>query len=188
MKSWKKLLLCIAISVLITTFIGMSIGIVRNNILIYRLTQSAYKDDFEKQILENARYEEFNKQYNVIDMVNGFISATYSTFAAELVGIYILSIGIGIALGLIIYLIFVEKKRGLEAIIAFFVCSIISLILVKLADSISYTTGGSGTSYEWYQVLVVYAITFIILYIVNLMHQKHISKKLNQELKQSKNI
>lgn len=37
MKNWKKLLLCIYVSVAITTFIAMTVGIVRNYIFIHSL-------------------------------------------------------------------------------------------------------------------------------------------------------
>ena len=66
MKNWKRLLLCIVISIVFTTFIGTSVIIVRNFILSHEISQKMEDGSLENNIIENANYREIEKENNII--------------------------------------------------------------------------------------------------------------------------
>ena len=206
MKSLKKLLLCIIISVLITNFIAIGITITcvlfDNTMVQIELCNRFSKDKVEKdQIIEYYRQQE--RIMNEIKEENldlyGEDYPIYGMFSAALpligidpiISMYIMSIVIGLVIGIVVYLIFIEDKKGLEAIISFVICFIITVLLYYLLQVLSDILNNSTTGvipyfefkpFEWHQLIIGYAVTFIGMYFINLIHQKRVTNKLNKEL------
>lgn len=197
MKSIKKLLLCIVISILIANFIIMGVTIVdiifdhpTSTVEIFKNNSDdeeliGYYKGFEEQMLKIK--ESDPKQYNADFPIYGmFASILPLTVLGPMVSMYILSIVVGIIVGIMIYLIFIENKKGMEAVIAFTICFIITLLLYRGLIAISELTSNliynQYDEFEWYELFVGYAIAFAVLYVVNLIYQKRIANKLNKEL------
>lgn len=208
MKSWKQLILCIVISVLATTFIGtvyfMIVSALESPSVALtigaKLDPQGFKEEFGTETIEEAltmiyrntqerlenTQEDFfnnnNENYPADYPVGGMlIDGLQLNVVTALFTIFILSIGIGITLGVVIYIIFIENKKGIDAIIAFFICLVLSCFLFKGAEMLAETIYG-GYDFSWYNNIIIYVVTFILLYLINLIHQKKIANKLNREL------
>ena len=197
MKSLKKILLCIIVSILIANFIIMGVTIVD---MIFEHPTSRveiFKDKIDQKQLIEFYKENENKMLQVKESDPEYYSddfPIYGMFATILpltilgpmVSMYILSIVVGIIVGIIVYLIFIENKKGKEVVIAFTTCFILTLLLYKGLIAISELTSNliytQYEEFEWYQLFLGYAITFAVLYVVNLIYQKIITHKLNKEL------
>ncbi len=197
MKSLKKLLLCIIVSILIANFIIMGVTIVdiifehpTSSIQIFRDNKDneeliGYYKGFEEQMIKIK--ESDPKQYTADFPIFGMFATTMPlTVLGPMLSMYILSIVVGIIVGIIVYLIFIENKKGMEAVIAFTICFYITLLLYRGLMAISELTSNliynQYDEFEWYQLFVGYAITFAVLYVVNMIYQKATTKKLNKEL------
>lgn len=202
MKNLKKLLLCIIISVLATNFIVMGITITyvfNDNFMVQvGLNNMFSKNKVEdEQIIEYYREQErlmnevkesnpgkYRENYPIYGM---FSTALPLVKMKPILSMYILSIITGLVLGIVIYLIFVENKKGLEAIISFVVCFLITVLLYYGLQMISNIIASEilymqFEPFEWYQLFIGYAVVFAGLYLVNLIYQKRVAKKLNKEL------
>lgn len=201
MKSLKKLFLCILVSILIANFIIMGATIIAitfdhptSSIEIFKskISENQLKEqykEFENKMIQvkESNPEQYDADFPIYGM---FATILPLTVLGPMVSMYILSIIVGIVVGLMVYLIFIENKKGKQAIIAFTICFGITILLYKCLMVISELTSNliytQYEEYEWYQLFVGYVITFVVLYIGNMIYQKRITKKLNKKLEHTK--
>ena len=197
MKSLKRLLLCIIVSILIANFLIMGITIVYMIFEHPTSTVEIFKDKIDKKELiefykenENKMLQEkesYPEQYSADFPIYGmFATILPLTVLGPMLSMYILSIVIGIIVGIMVYLIFIENKKGKEVVISFTICFILTLLVYKGLIAISDLTSNliytQYDEFEWYQLFIGYAITFAVLYVVNMIYQRATTKKLNKEL------
>lgn len=239
MKNYKKVLLCITVSVAITTFVAMITNIIINRFFIkpYLINSQEMKDysynmanntimelknQKESKIIYNNKDDEWElptsnhnsnttKQDNIYN--NEIISKQdYALYGKEalaryiqmsiftiyqsqinIYNLYLSSALMGVLTGVLVYLIFIKKIKAKKIIfISLLSFSIIYLIL-NIKDIISdivYSIRNKyfGLNFGNYILsdlnifFVVYLVIFIIVYSVNLIHQRRIVKKLNCQL------
>ena len=197
----KKLLICVLISILAINFVVMGVTIVcvlQDNVLfqvdIYNIFSKNkvneeelieyYKNQEEQmQNVKDSNPEKYNEDYPIYGM---FVSALPLIKMRPIVSMYILSIITGIVLGLIIYLIVIENKKGKKAVISFILCLLVTVVLfygLKIISKALYTTIPyvQFDNFEWYELIITYTTTFGIIYGLNYIYNKFITKKINKE-------
>ena len=245
----KKLLLCIAISVAITTFIGMAVGLVSYQIhkcsilnsnegienTVKELAQDCIQNIKNEELLREERekhsvqpneadfsdptQEDFNRfnteEHNENTEITADDYAKYGQqaleestkkmifsmfiFSNDVFVIYFQSTVIGIIIGTLVYLIFIKKIKYKKIILISLLCFSILFIVIHAGDiltDIGYSIKEKTWGIEFYNYInlndtltilfIAYSIIFIVVYIVNLLHQKKIAKKLNNELDKTK--
>ena len=198
----KKLLICVLMSVLAINFVVMGVTIVcvlQDNVLfqvdLYNIFSKNkvneeeliefYKNQEEQmQYVKDTNPEKYNEDYPIYGML---ISALPLIKMRPIVSMYILSIIMGVIFGLIIYLIVIENKKGKEAVISFIVCLLLTVVLfygLKIISNALYTNMPyvQFDDFEWYELVITYTTTFGIIYGLNFIHNKFITKKMNKEL------
>lgn len=198
----KKLLICVLMSVLAINFVVMGVTIVcvlQDNVLfqvdVYNIFSKNkvneeelieyYKSQEEQmQYVKDTNPEKYNEDYPIYGML---ISALPLIKMRPIVSMYILSIITGIIFGLIIYLIVIENKKGKEAVISFIVCLLLTVLLfygLKILSNALYTNIPyvQFEDFDWYELVITYTTTFVIIYGLNYIHNKFITKKMNKEL------
>ena len=198
----KKLLICVLMSVLAINFVVMGVTIVcvlQDNVLfqvdVYNIFSKNkvneeelieyYKNQEEQmQYVKDTNPEKYNEDYPIYGML---ISALPLIKMRPIVSMYILSIITGIIFGLIIYLIVIENKKGKEAVISFIVCLLLTVLLfygLKILSNALYTNIPyvQFEDFDWYELVITYTTTFVIIYSLNYIHNKFITKKMNKEL------
>lgn len=198
----KKLLICVLMSVLAINFVVMGVTIVcalQDNVLfqvdVYNIFSKNkvneeelieyYKNQEEQmQYVKDTNPEKYNEDYPIYGML---ISALPLIKMRPIVSMYILSIITGIIFGLIIYLIVIENKKGKEAVISFIVCLLLTVLLfygLKILSNALYTNIPyvQFEDFDWYELVITYTTTFVIIYGLNYIHNKFITKKMNKEL------
>ena len=224
MKSWKKLLLCIAISVLIATFIGTTLSVINNRVIVYLVVQEQEKELDSKEnyyatLFMQEYFREENQEYlgdesqeylnekelqDKLENVNIDLSKMesilkedrfrnmaklYSMTAGIEVELYMFSIGIGVATGILIYLIFLKQIKVKKILLISVICFAGLFLIFNAGDIISDIIDGTFEVSNLVDrneglniFMIVYIVIFIILYVVNLIHQKRLANKLNSEL------
>ena len=245
----KKLLLCIAVSVAITTFIGMAVGLVNYQIHKYSILNSSegientvkelahdsiqsikneelLREEKEKHSVQpneadfsDPTEEDFNRfhteEHNENNKITADDYAKYGQQALEestknmILGMFLLSNDvfviyfqsavIGILIGTLVYLIFIKKIKSKKIVLISLLCFTILFIVIHAGDiltDISYSIKEKTWGIELYNYInlddtltllfIAYSIIFIVIYTVNLLHQKKIAKKLNNELDKTK--
>ena len=198
----KKLLICVLMSVLAINFVVMGVTIVcvlQDNVLfqvdVYNIFSKNkvneeelieyYKNQEEQmQNVKDSNPEKYNEDYPIYGM---FVSALPLIKMRPIVSMYILSIITGIVLGLIIYLIVIENKKGKKAVISFILCLLVTVLLfygLKIISNELYTNIPyvQFEDFNWYELVITYTTTFVIIYSLNYIHNKFITKKMNKEL------
>lgn len=198
----KKLLICVLMSVLAINFVVMGVTIVcvlQDNVLfqvdVYNIFSKNkvneeelieyYKNQEEQmQYVKDTNPEKYNEDYPIYGML---ISALPLIKMRPIVSMYILSIITGVIFGLIIYLIVIENKKGKEAVISFIVCLLLTVLLfygLKIISNELYTNIPyvQFEDFDWYELVITYTTTFVIIYSLNYIHNKFITKKMNKEL------
>lgn len=224
MKSWKKLLLCIAISVLVATFIGTTLSVINNRVIVYLVVQEqekelASKENYYATLFMQEYFKEENQE-NLGDESQEYLNDTdiqdklenvnidlskmesilkedrfrnmakiYSITAGLEVELYIFSIGIGVATGILIYLIFIKQIKVKKILLISIICFAGLFLIFNAGDIISdiidetFEVSNLVDRNEGLNIfMIVYIVIFIILYVVNLIHQKRLANKLNNEL------
>ena len=144
-----------------------------------------YKNQEEQmQSVKDTNPEKYNEDYPIYGM---FASVLPLIKMRPVVSMYILSIILGIIFGLIIYLIVIENKKGKEAVISFILCLVLTVILfygLKIMSNALYTNIPyiQFDDFEWYGLVITYTTTFGIIYGLNYIYNKFITKKMNKEL------
>ena len=235
MKDWKKLLLCIAISVLIATFIGATLSVINNRVIVYlvvkeqekeisskenlyaTLFMQEYLDEEDSEIIQKYingeevenRQEDFENKLKNIDIdlnkMESILREDRFRNMARMYGmtagigneLYLFSVAIGVVTGILVYLIFVKKSRFKKILLISCIGFIILFLIfniTELATDIRYSIEENhfGIALSDYfsidqpliKFFVIYLIILLALYIINLIYQKRVSKKLNQELNQ----
>lgn len=200
MKNWKQLLLCIALSVLVSVFVGSTLAFINDRLFI--------RSESLSNVLEgnvNEYIEEVNKIYNsekssieITQDLNSFIryiifyssSSIYQATAGQSGMLYIISLLIGILTGILIYIIFIMQFKTKKILLVSTICIAILLLFININYIISDIQQGlfglsslAPQSNLFIIIFKMYFIILLILYVINLVHQKKIAKKLNNELK-----
>ena len=107
-------------------------------------------------------------------------------YPRRIYAIYIKSVGIGIISGILVYFIFIKQLKLKQLILHVILCLIALIVIVNIQNIVTY-----GTFFDIEYVLLndyskllylLYIVLFVICYIANLLNQKRIAKKLNEEL------
>lgn len=200
MRNWKKLLLCIVLSVLVSVFIGSTLAFINDRLFIH---SEALTDVLEGNV--NEYVEEVNKIYNsekssseITQDLNSFIkfiifyssSSIYQATAGQSGMLYIISLLIGILTGILIYIMFIMQLKTKKVLLISTICIAILLLFLNIKYIISDIQQGlfglsslAPQSNIFIIIFKIYFIILLILYVINLVYQKRIAKKLNNELK-----
>jgi len=170
----KKLLLCIGVSILITTFIGTT--------FLFVLSMTEYIPfllDSEEVLSEmETSVKEIREDTNISDykIASSFYWLRYDILL-NIVEIYTVSLITGIIAGTIIYTIAIKKVKGKKLAIFIITLFIMFTLLVRCAD---YATASHDISIL--EIFIGYSIILLITYLGFMLYQKSISNKLNKEL------
>lgn len=211
--SVKKLLLCILCTIIVTTSIGFTILFVPMA-FTYTSAEILGEVDENSEELRKIGYG-MQENYNLIKEKAEEQKAAYGDdYPAEgiflyevgnllrtnaIVRVYTLSLLIGIILGTLIYIIFIQKTKGSQMLLESVICGMVILLLVTLIN-IGYkeivnaginnigakTQNSTYITYiydtETHNVIYVFIGIIIAAYIINLIYQKKITTKLNKKL------
>ena len=209
--SFKKLLLTILCTAIVSVFIGTTILFIFSipNWLQTEVVASMEKDsealiEMVKSYQENL--EQIQEIFNEDKALYGedyptegiFLFQLINTFSRNrIVEVYTMSVLIGIALGTIIYIIAVQNINGKQMLIELVVAFIVLFVLITLLN-IGYeaiinkaisNANATDVKYSTYiydlesnNILIPYIIVAIIIYLANMIRQKIITNKLNKQL------
>lgn len=210
--SVKKFLLCILCSIIVTTFVGFTYLFVREAIVYTQLIilNEVSQDSEMLKVLgtnmqENVKgmKEEFKSQkeeYGEDYPAEGiFLYRLFATIRSSIIcEMYALTLLVGIIVGTAVYIIFIQKAKGVQMLVESVILGMLIIVLIALLN-IGYSSlinilvskiignGDSNLSYAIYDIdnsnmLYVFIGTIGIAYIINLIYQKMLAKKLNQKL------
>lgn len=209
--SLKKLLLCLLCSVIITTSIGSTIififAIPKWNLSEYIITLGHDPSTAKKltggflERYQETIVEECNRQrelYGDDFPAEAFFTFDLMNFATSDLSIhtYILTFILGIIIGTIVYIVFVQKSKGINLLFSLIFALAIIVALILLVN-FSYNTVMTHRLNELSNelnliydspifnikiILLAFLIIFVTIYIINMVHQKIITNKLNKEL------
>lgn len=211
--SIKKLLLCILISTIVSVFVGFTIMFIvevpsytmseivigtDENSEIVRDYGNAMQDATES--IENS-IKELKEKYGEDYPAEGiFLNNILNRFRSlAICKTYTLSLLAGIIIGTLVYIIFLQKAKGLVMFYEIFISGLILLILITLLNygysslvNIGINKIGNPIENSQYQSyvydidekIVIYGFIGVIgiSYIVNLIYQNILTKKLNKKL------
>ena len=205
--SIKKLLLCILCSIIVTTFIGFTIIFITE---IPSYTFSEYlmqMDNNSEPVKEYGNYmQETYKQYEKLfkeekemygeDYPSEGIflgQLTNSIKSSQVCEVYMSTLLIGTIIGTLIYIIFIQKTKGIQMLVETIICGIAIILIIMLINwgynSIINKIGIDNTEYTTYvydidESTILYGFLGIIgiSYIINLIYQAILTKKLNKKL------
>ena len=205
--SIKKLLLSILCSIIVTTFIGFTIIFITE---IPSYTFSEYlmqMDNNSEPVKEYGNYmQETYKQYEKIfkeekemygeDYPSEGIflgQLTNSIKSSQICEVYMSTLLIGTIIGTLIYIIFIQKTKGIQMLVETIICGIAIILIIMLINwgynSIINKIGIDNTGYTAYvydidESTILYGFLGIIgiSYIINLIYQAILTKKLNKKL------
>lgn len=212
--SLKKLLLTILCSIMVSTFIGFTIAFIsvvgayemtefihyadpQSNIVkqIGEYYQESYEQVIEEEIQTNKN--EYGKDYPAEGVM---LAVVINLFKSQLVVYtYILTLLIGTVLGIVVYIIFVQKAKGVQMLMETGICFGITLLIMMLINlvyniifnmEINKVGNGDGSFgigvyvYDLYEfnILIPFVGVFILVYVANLIHQKILANKFNEKL------
>lgn len=210
MKNWKKLLLCISVSVAITTFIAMTVGIVRNYIFIHSLNLK-YEYSIDEQIINNAYYEEYmakhEHDYDEISMtydeivesakkenilfskktliteVRGMMLGIYQATTSPIMTLYLYALIVGINTGILIYQIFIRRATAKKITITSTIYFVIIFLLLNIDSLVSGEFYNIDVEDSFLAFFKTYVIIMVVLFVAKLIVDRNTAKKLNRELK-----
>lgn len=209
--SIKKLLLCILVSIIISVFIGFTIMFVIET-PSFTMTEIITEADENSEVVRdygNAMQNSIEGIENYVKELkakNGenypaeglFLNQLLNRFRSMVIcRTYTLSILMGIIIGTLVYIIFIQKAKGFLMFYEIFISGILLLILVTLIN-FGYSSlvnlainkiGANSEQYSTYvydvnEDIVIYGFLGImgISYIINLIYQNILTKKLNKKL------
>ena len=216
MKSWKKLFLCIAVSIAITSFLGITTFMIKD-----RMTLNYYANH-QDELKERASFEDAirrvkdkkdksddnlsNIQDNNItsdDILNYGEEAFKDTYLYSLAhefssildiyNLYFGTIVIGTFIGFLIYLLFIQKTKSNKILIYSILGFVVTFLIINLKYIIQDVLDGSLDIENYLSLdntlnvfFIIYMLSFMFLYTINLIHQKNIAKELNIALDNNK--
>ena len=209
--SIKKYLLCVLLSIIVSTFIGFTILFVTEvpSIMTIEILNSADRNSSEfKKIVDSMQYNElkqrfaeqkemYGEDYPAEEIFLYFITNYRRSY--PICKVYTLALLYGIILGTLVYIIFIQKASGIQMLLETIFCGILIILLIILVNlgynyvvNILLNKFGITNDMNLY-LTYVYDIdssdtTYIfigiigIAYIVNLIYQKILVNKLNKKL------
>lgn len=214
--SVKKLLFSILCSIIVSISIVATylfIEAIPAVILCDVLDGVNYEDEYTKELLQSYEEEyknieemvELSKEENGEDHPAGglFLNALTNIKNLEIVYMYGTAILVGIILGTLIYIIFIQKTKGVQMLLETIICGLVILLIlaivnlgynvivnmaindiVKINENIQYST----YVYDDSNILIKFIGIIIVAYIVNLIYQKILANKFNKKLKKNTKI
>lgn len=209
--SFKKLLLTILCSIVITTFIGTTYLFTTNISFVveYEVISQFESDSQALKTIEEVYGRSFKETVNILKAQHGEDYPAEGIFSYglriqgyyELSQIYIFSVVIGTLVGSAFYIIVIQNAKGkkiiLELLIALaVVLSVIFILNIGYEAFINKVINEYNTSEMVYKTeiydtdnintILIYVIAASIAYIGNLVYQKIQTNRLNKEL--NKNV
>lgn len=196
--SVKKLLLTVITTIIVTNFIFFTVYFILNSFEYAILNNSINNPEtvrkidqsWEKQYNQMEKYIQCERQmYGEDYPAGGFM--LYSLIIrseGRLAQLYINSLLIGTIIGIILYAVAIQKVRGFDLIIELVVAFIILLSLIFIIN-LSFEIIGIGEIFDYFdnmQLTIISLIIFVIVYIAEMIHQKTLAKKMNEELEMKK--
>lgn len=190
MKDWKKLLICILISMMVTSFVGLEVNKIYTSYVMDYISgdnseelKEACKDYGER--VKNAaagwqesRDENFNR--NEDEVSTEYLGLVYWYYqysnSLNVYGLYYMLLVFGVVVGVMAYFIFVKQTKILKLFLPF----IIGLgVLAGLYYLIMSSSEIGFSIDELLYCLAGYIVIVILSYIINMCTQKKINKHHN---------
>ena len=209
MKLSKQLLLDILCAIILSSFIGflylfftnVSNSITGNIIVASDWNSSKFlqdyvnssNEDFQSLITDTTTRYNTDSNTSAILLLHGL--ATLKSI--EIVHVFYICIIIGLILGTLTFLIFHQQSKGfdllMKCIVAIVAICIISglfllgysFIILKIAQDNTLSLEdvlGLPIDISNQSILILFTILLILFYLINLIYQKYITKKINSEL------
>ena len=205
--SFKKLVLCILCTTVVTLAIGFTIlfvPLVEESIEMGIIDQLQNDSEVAKEFM-NSMQENYN---NIVEEEKALYGEEYPAGGVLLYGLqhvktmeiietYILCLIIGVILGTVIYIVFIQKTKGIQMFLEIIICGIAIIVLIMLVNVIYNGIANAFvnesdikieyTSYVFDINNIIYIFIGIIVlsYIINLIYQKILSTKLNKKLEEN---
>lgn len=206
--SFKKLLLTILCSIIVTTFILFTAMFVEE-IPTWIMSEVMMMADEESEILiyegksaekameafSSKQKEKHGEEYPAEGIL--VKQVIYMMESGPIVRTYVHSLLLGAILGTIIYIVSVQGAKGKQLVIELFIAFVI-LSLFILTINLGYKaiinkaineTGATDAFYDTYvyniesnNIVYTFIVVFAIVYLVNFIRQKILTNKLNKEL------
>ena len=211
--SIKKLLLSILCSIIVSTFIGFTflfVTEVPSYTLVEILNGVDGNSEGLKEIGSNIQeqydtmkehFAEQKEMYGEDYPADGiFLYTLMNVFRSDLIcRTYTLTLLIGMILGTLVYIIFIQKTKGVQMVLEATICGIIILLMLMLVNFgynsiINIGINKIGTNIEngayitsiydidTSNILYIFIGIIVTSYIVNLIYQKILVNKLNKKL------
>ena len=215
--SIKKFLLTVLCSVIISTFIGFTILFVdrSQSYMLFEVTSKADQNSDKMKEIGNDMQEEYDtmkeqfseqkKKYGEDYPAEGIYlyQMTNLLCSSSVCRIYTLTLLIGLILGILVYIIFVQNATGIQMLLETIFFGIIIVLLILLINSgynqiINWLINEIGVSAEKGEYIthvydidssnVIYIFVGIVgvAYVVNLIYQKILVNKFNIKLSKTK--
>ena len=208
--SIKKLLVTILYTVIISVFIGTTALFLLSIPETIQLEMVSSMDKDSETLIEigknyQEQVDQINKKINAEKELYGkdypsegiFLYQFISKFStSRIMEIYSLAFIIGIILGTIIYIVAIQntskKQVIVELIVAFVILNVFmfilnagyEMILNNIINNISPTEVqySTDTYIDTNNILILYMIVAVVVYVVNIIRQKILTDKLNKQL------
>lgn len=209
--SFKKLLLTILCTVIVSVFIGSTILFVGSVPQWIQSEVITGMEEGSESLIELGKsyqvgYEQIEESFKEDKALYGEDYPSEELFLMQLINIfstnrimqvYSLSFLIGIVLGTIIYIVAVQNIKGKQILIELVVAFVVLFILMMLIN-LGYETlinkaiqslNPTDVTYSTYiydlesnNVLIPYIVVAAVIYVGNMVRQKIITNKLNKQL------
>lgn len=181
MKNWKKLLICVLISMLITSFVGLEVyKIYTLHVIDHISNNSEEYEEVGKILGENFKNLTFNISQNVnenfdkneIEPTTEDIGIAYQIYAyinsLNVYGIYYMLLISGAIIGIMIYFIFVQQTKLTNLLLLYIISFTVWVGLYYLI-----TVNSIGFSIDnLLYCSIGYTVSIILCYIINLCYRK----------------
>lgn len=206
--SVKKLLLTILCTVIISVFIGTTALFLLSIPEAIQLEMVNNMDKDSETLLEignnyQEQVDQINKKFNEEKVLYGkdypsegiFLYQLITRLSAyKIIDVYSLALIIGIVLGTVIYIIAIQKTSKkqviIELIVAFVILSVLMFIInagyetiiSKAINNINPTEVQYSTNININNVLILYMIVAVVVYVINIIKNKILTNRLNKQL------
>ncbi|MBR4111325.1 MAG: hypothetical protein IKK43_06560 [Clostridia bacterium] len=210
--SLKKMLLTILCTVIVSVFVSATMTFVRdfNTYTAYESVAGLHENHEKfKEVVSQYDQEVIQGYYDNVEQqkeewekdipTRALTEILLKRFESEnRVHVYVTSVVMGVALGIVIYVIAIQKANIKQAVIELLIAFAILIAIIILVNHIymiilghftqnAFETiidfGGAELYYlEDNTLIIVYVVAAVILYVGNLIKQKMLANKLNKEL------
>ncbi len=197
MKNWKKLLICILISMMVTSFVGLEVNKIYTSYVIDFIGDNSeiFKDTVgvtAGESLRNAALgwketSRVNSDETISEEPENEIDVKYLGLVYEIYtyinslsfyGLYYMLLLFGVLVGVVAYFIFVKQVK-ISKLSLLFMIGLEILLELYYINVYEILFSEAGLLY----CLAIYVVLVALFYIINFCMQKRISKQPKEELK-----